>query len=220
MLFHLAYSGFVNGEKFNRYLKEVVLPTYRNGYFKEKMAKNIKRRFRFLSFFSKKFKYALDELEKPYEEDFNPEFVNELANRKVFSFEIFELVKTIFEYKERREYDNFNFDDSLLLSRRVQFLTTKSRIAQQQYVNYLWVMHEMHKNGNIKEKEKKEWEAKLREEGLLVAEHKTQKVDNLSWAFESTAHNAVEDVVKEPSTVLTRDIKKKRKSRFDRKREK
>lgn len=218
MLIHLIIVGFKKGEKFRFHLDEVIVATYKDGSVEGLRLGIIKVVFRIKAIFDKKYKLALKEIQKPYNIPFEKEFIEKATNKEIFAKDLFDIVKTIYDFKERKEYLNFKFDDSLMISRRLQFLELKKSIAQQQSFNFINTIFELYRKGNMKQMEVDEWKQKFIKNGLLDINERPKEVSSLKEVFKKKEEEAA--IADEVETVATRDVQKKRKVRFDKSMEK
>lgn len=220
MVLHLIYVGFKKGEQFNVHLRDTILPTYRNGDFEDFRLKMIKLSLKIKSIFSTKNKLVLKEIDKPYDIPFDKKLIDLLSEKESFSKDIFDIVKMVYDFKERKEYLSFDFDDSLLLSRRVQFINMYKKIHQEQSKNFHSVMYQMFLKENIKEVEENDWKDTFAKSKFLNPEDEApREVDFVGRAFE---HQTVpsSDTAPVDVSVVLRDVKKRQKVKFDRKKEK
>lgn len=213
MVVHLVLFSFKKGEHLSYQWEDNYLSMYRANYFQERIWNKWKKNIHSKSRKVNKYRLMLTEIEKGYKEPFSNEFVDELIEER-FANDLFEEIKPIFEYKERREYKKFPFDDSSNISRRLQFLTIKKTISEIQMENFFQVLFKQYEKGLMKEVELNDWKPIFTKLGFLDDKERPTTVNSISEALKMRK-NETTVVSQEEVPVVIREVTKRKTARFD-----
>lgn len=207
MSVHLLRYSFKKGEEMAFQREEYIYPMTKAALFKANRISLWKFKTKILGYFNKKYKLMGIEANNPYSTPFSSELMKIIAESDKTENIIKEVVQ-IFDYKEKRAYEAFDFKDDFEVSRFSQFWIVRKEIAEHRIKNIVGVVYEQYKTGRLNKYEEQNWISRFEEVGLVES-----KTEEIHFVGEMLTVGEYKELGEE--NVVLRDVSKKRVARFD-----
>lgn len=215
MVVHLSFVSFKKGEQLRIKFQTEIYPMYKHAFIGRWELSLLKMKYTITSPFRKKSKLFLNEIDKPFEHEFNKNLVAELATER-HSHEIFKDVEEIYKFKKNREFQNFNFDENAKLSNKIQFMEKRKEISSFMRMNIFKVLFKQYSDGAMAEEDKEKYEPLFVAQDLIKSDGETKEIDSLKDALNKDSNQDLDiDEELKDVQVSVRKVGKMNAGRFD-----
>lgn len=166
MVIHLSIWAFKKGTQTRENWESAIAPQLQNTFLGSMYHRLYFTKLSFLGMFNPKYRLIKKEFKKPYTELFSEELIDKMT-RKQYIEDVYAEVNKIALMKERIEYKKFDFNDSINISRRLQFFEIKESIRKGAERNVLRIVHKMNDNNMLIPAQRETGRTILKRENLI-----------------------------------------------------
>jgi len=211
MTIHLSKWAFTKGEKVRNDWENAIVPQLQNTFLGSTYQRLYFAKLTLLGAFNTKQRLIKKELKKPYAELFSEQLIDLMVEKRYMQ-EVYAEVNKITLMKERIEYQKFNFNDSIEISRRLQFFEIKETLQSGAEKNVLRIVNKMFNQNMLMPEEREIWKNNLKSENILDSNEQETGLDLVSKHEMEQVNNSV--VSEEPVEIVTRTVNVGKRKRF------